>query len=326
MDQDRLLQSFDEIVQGYTEAKYRKRTVYIKHFSLRDHADFDRVYEEHFARAQKRKIHTEKEKLKFCIEQNLWSEQRERDITVLKKTIESLEAGKKRIILPSQLESTITRIKNEKIKLNKMLSERQNVLGFTCEVFASEKLNNYCIFKAFHSDSELSNRLFSKEEYEELEKYELNELTIIYNLHSQNYSDLRIKKIAVSNFFQNYFSLCDENIYVFFCKPIVNLSLYQVRMVSYGRYFKSLLSSNTNIPPDIAQDPEKLVDFIEMSRNREKRMKTNKNDNIGLVGATKEDMQALKGDYEIDDTHEKAKASGKKTLNMRDLLELQKKK
>lgn len=328
MERDGLLQSFNDIVSGCSETKYQNQKVYIKHFSIRDHANFDAIYIKHFDRAKKKKIHTEEEKLEFCIKSGVWTSQKEKDIEVLKRTIDSLESGKKRIILPSQLESTITRIENEKKKLNEILRERSAVLGFTCETFASEKLNNYYIYKSFFLDEELTQPRFEEEEFEELSKNDIILLTYVYNIVSEQFSDLNIKKIAISNFFQNHFYLCDDDIVAFFGKPIIKLTLYQVRLANYGRYFKSILINTENIPPDVAKDPEKLVSYIEMNHSQKKGMNKNKNENIGLVGATKEDLEAIKGkgDYDIDDTHAQAKASGKKSLNMRDLLELQKKK
>ena len=323
METKGLLQSLGDIIKGYSEAKYLKKRVYLKHFSLLDQAEFEKLYDFHYQRAKARNVHTDESMLKFCMESDLWTEQREAEIKTLRKTIESLNFHKKKAILPSQLESTVLRIKNEKKKLNGWLAEKREVLGLTCEVFAEGKMNNHYVHNAFYLDPNFKKKLFSDEDFEELTKEDLFILIAIYNISTKKYDIKEIKKIAISNFFQNYYSLCNDNVVDFFGKPVVELTIYQSRIASYGRYFKSLLSSVENIPNNIAEDPDKLVDYIEMSRNRDSKIGGNQNTNVGVIGATKKDLEALKGEYDVDDTHQKAKASGKKSLNMRDLLNLQ---
>lgn len=325
MDTSALLQILDDIIKGYTETRYNKKPVFVKHFSLFDQAEFEKVYSFHFDRAKK-KIHTEKQRLEICIKEGLWSEEKDKEITVLAKTISSLEDSRKRIILPSQLESTNERIKNEKKKLAKIEADRRETLGFTCEVFASQKMNNFSIYKAFYVDKDFNTPLFDQEEFDELESEDLSVLAYLYTGLSNKYETKNIKRVAISNFFQNYYYLSDDNAVDFMGKPIIQFSIYQVRLLNYGKYFKTLISQTENIPNDIAQDPDKLIDYVEMTKSRDKSMKTNKNRNVGVVGATKSDLESLKGEYDVDDTHEKLQASGKKSLSMRDLLELQEKK
>ena len=101
-------------------------------------------------------------------------------------------------------------------------------------------------------------------------------------------------------FFCNYYYLCDDNPHIFYGKPVVDLTFYQAEMFAFGRYFKNLAQDAKVQPPDeIRNDPDKLIEFYEAKKNADAVMdKANeragdKGGATSLVGATKEDLEAL---------------------------------
>ena len=54
-------------------------------------------------------------------------------------------------------------------------------------------------------------------------------------------------------------------------KPLFKLTFYQIELFGYGRYYKSMIENSDNKPPDeIAQNPEKMVEWFESSKSARK--------------------------------------------------------
>ena len=138
-----------------------------------------------------------------------------------------------------------------------------------------------------------------------------------------------LKRIALADFFTNIFYLCDDNVFNFYGKPVINLTFHQIEIYSYGRYFKSILqNSEDKIPEHIAEDPDKLIEWAESSKNvKDVLEKSSVSDKDGaatsIVGATKEDLAkaGISQDEDVIDLSKKAQEQGGK-LTMEDLMKL----
>ncbi len=108
------------------------------------------------------------------------------------------------------------------------------------------------------------------------------------------------------------------------------MTFYQIETFTYARYFKNLISSAKHQPPnEYYEDPERLIEWIESSKNAEDIMqKSNIDKNtegaIGtsIIGASKDDLQkaGIKNESGISLMDEAVKKGGK--LNMQDMLKL----
>ena len=141
--------------------------------------------------------------------------------------------------------------------------------------------------------------MFTKEEYEELEEVKLMSLIGLYNKSVEKFQSNHLKNISVSGFFTNIFYLCEDNAHVFFGKPLVNLSFYQLELFGYGRYYKSMIQNSEKKPPEhISEDPEKLVEWFESTKSAAETLekseaKAGEHGATSLVGATKDDLKRL---------------------------------
>ena len=123
--------------------------------------------------------------------------------------------------------------------------------------------------------------------------------------------------------------LCENNPYSFFGESIVKLTFYQIELFGYARYYKSLMENSDNKPPEeIAQDPEKLVEWFESAKSAKETLDKSKTAGTegsasSLVGATKADLKRLGLDNpnETINLAKKAAEKGGK-LNMEDLMKL----
>jgi hypothetical protein len=188
------------------------------------------------------------------------------------------------------------------------------------------------MYVSLFKDQSLKEKFFKESDYEDLDNKEIMVLIKNYNEVNGRFNDRNLKKISLAGYFSNIFYLSQDNPHIFYGKPLVELSFYQIELFSYGRYFKSILSNAKTKPPEyLMTDPDKLIEWYEGSKNVDevlnKNSKVAQKDNVAtsIVGATSEDMKrlGLKNDNEsigIDLNKEAAKKGGK--LDMQDLIKL----
>ena len=123
--------------------------------------------------------------------------------------------------------------------------------------------------------------------------------------------------------------MCNDDAYVFYGKPLVQLTFYQIELFGYGRYHKSLIENSEHKPPEeITQDPQKLVEWFQSGKNIKEVL--DKSETAGkegtatsLVGASKQDLKRL-GLDNPNETINLAKKAAEKggRLSMDDLMKL----
>ena len=107
-------------------------------------------------------------------------------------------------------------------------------IGLTCENFATYKVNEYMVRKAFYKDKELKELLYTEEEFDLIDTSELSELMNKFADVHADFRDEQMKLISVCPFFVNIFTLCGENAYAFFSKPIVELTNFKTSLLNAG--------------------------------------------------------------------------------------------
>lgn len=290
-----LRKAFLDICNGYSKMLLDKSVVYIKHLSHKEHIDLDEVEEESLSRAKAAGLPDEKTQLDFLKKEGLWTDKNENEIVQQELFLKQMNDGKKHLILPSILEVHLRQIKEGEEKLQLILLKRKKLIGDTCESLATKIVNEYYIYRSLFKDKDLKNNLFSEEEFNDLSDEELEKITIIYNKSIEYCSEDNIKKIALQDFFLNYFYLIDEDIYSFFGKPVIDLTYYQLKLINYAKYFKGIFSQFPieSIPNDIKKDPDKLVSYVETLKNGKNLLDKQQGKAVGLVGATKKDLEML---------------------------------
>lgn len=312
---------YGQIIVGCTPTKVDNAPAYIKHFSPLEQGELDGGYSAFLENAVSRGLDREKTKLETLFADKLWTEKDETFIEHQQLYIRGLIDTKKNIALPSQVEEQNVLIREAQKVLGDKMQDRNMALGLTAEAFARKKLNELYILKSLFQDRECRTPLFSDEDFDYLDSNQLNDIAAIFNDSMAHCNDNSIKKIALAPFFQNSFTLCDDNIYNFFGKPIITLTFYQSELAGYGRFFKHILSSESKPPAEILADPEKIIDWFNTNKNTEKMMKANNSSNVAVFGATQEDMKQLSKNHGEIVSFEKA-AGGKKTVRGRDFMKM----
>ena len=317
-----------DILRGYSKAHIKKfGHFYFSHLNLFTSEEIDEKKLEYENHAKTRGVPTEEEKLEQLKEDDLWSDARSDEIKDSESVIKSLMVTKTKFVLKADIDNIQKQIEDEEKKLIEALNKKEELLGYTVETYAVKKINEFFIYSTSFIDKELKTKLFTKEDFEELHEQDVQSLVTEYNNVTSCFGDKNMKRIALSGFFLNSFYMCKDNPFTFYGKPVIDLSFNQNELFSLGRYFKNILSELKHDPaPEVMDDPDKLIEMFNVSKNSEKiKEKMSESDATSVVGATKEDLERMG----IVSPHEdgavslsKAAAEKGGSLEMEDLMKL----
>ena len=331
IDKNKIRLLFVDILKGYTEAYYKNNKVYFKHNTSFDSGDIDSKRQDFIRKAKANGLPTEEEKEKYLIAEKLWSEEKNEEIKKIKSYISNLKTTKSKLFRNEEINSINQQINEQNLKLIGLASERKDLLGFTVEDYANKKVNEYYMFNCLFRDKHLNERYFSENEFDELENKDISEIIEIYNAINSSFSEKNLKKISLSSSYLSLYNMCEDNPYYLYGKPIIYLTFYQIEVFSYSKYFRNALSEAKHKPADeLYEDPEKLIDWLESSKNAEEvlnktNVKENKNSEgavgTSIIGAKKEDLAKIGAEEKGLSLHGEALKKGG-TLSMQDLMKL----
>lgn len=324
---------FSEIIKGYSKKNIKDiGTLFFKHINNEDSADIDIYHQQFIDKARNMGLPTEEEQKEYLIKEDLWEEKKDKRITELEKFIANLKTTKSKLFLKAQIDQINNEIDKNDAELKALRYERKDLIGYTVEDYTAKKINEYYMFVSLFKDEDLKERFFKQEDYEELDNKDIMALIKSYNDINSKFNEINFKKISLASYFCNIFYLCKDDPFIFYGKPLVELSFYQIELFSYGRYFKNILSNAKTKPPEyLMKDPEGLIEWFEGSKNVDevlnKNSKITQKDNVAtsIVGATNTDLKRLglkedNKDQGIDLAKEASKKGGK--LDMQDLIKL----
>lgn len=318
---------FIDIINGFSKENFNNQNIYLKHLNIYDSGDVESTKDFFYKKAIREGLPSETDKLKYLYDEKLWSKKEEDEILNIENYINNLKNTKKKLFKSKDLEAINTQIEHEDRKLNSIKLNRKKLIGFTAEDYSIKKSNEHIIFISLYKDCELKNKLFSDLDFRNVEEEELSKLSEIYFKNSIEFSSLNLKKIALLPFYKNLYHLCSDNPYYLYGKRVLDLSFYQIEIFSYSRYFSNIISQSKTPPPDeYFEDPDKLIEWADSSKNADEILNNNKKhaeaDGRSLVGATKEDLKKAG----LDDPNgisifEEAKKRGG-VLSMEDMIKL----
>lgn len=319
---------FSEVLKGFTlvESKnYGK--IQVKHFTNFDSAELDIKNKLFYDKAINQGLPSRNDRIEYLLKENIWTEEKNKEILQVKSMLSGLRNSKSKVFLQAHIDNINTQIGENQKKLADLEFEKEELIGFCAENYASRRINEHYMYNAVLNDK--GEKLFGAEEFEELEENSLVELIGLYNRSTKKFDSNNLKKISLSPFFTNLFYLCENNAHVFFGKPLVNLTFYQIELFGYARYYKSLIdNSETQVPDDVKEDPEKMVEWFDSTKSARETLEKSKNAGqdgsaTSLVGASKQDLKRLGLDNpnETINLAKKAAEKGGK-LNMEDMMKL----
>jgi len=283
---------FSEIIQGYSTVKINNVECYIKHFDVMAESVIENIKNYKFTEGIKRGLLTEENKLDILIKNDLWKEEREKEVIEIKEEITILKSNLKVAYIPSQIKPIREKIDILQESLHKIYLEKSELLGMTAEKYAEKSSSNHYICTSLFKDKFLKNPLFTLEEFNELDTEDLNKIVSIFNESIEILNEINIKRVSCSNVFQNMFSLAESS-YEFLGKPVAFFTFYQTSLLSYGNNYKYILANVPSVPDEFRNDPEKLEELFTSTQNINKMRQKTEGKNIEIFGATPEDLKSL---------------------------------
>jgi hypothetical protein len=282
-----------EIFDGYTDITFQGKTVYIKHFSIRDQRYIHRFYNKYKSIAESKGIPSEKEMLDSLREDGLWSDNDDKKIIDLEQEIEGLQGAKRNSFLPSQKKNIQETINSKKKDLNFLFNKKAELVGKTSERYGSQRSNEEFIRYLIYSDHQCSQHFFTDEQFSNLSENEIEFFIKESDQIGRRLCESNIQHVVLRDFFNMYMSQT-EDVAAFYGKPIIELSVYQLKLAIYARIFYNIFQYHEDIPERMKQDPEAIFDFVERKKNNSNKNYVNTDKGASAVfGATKEDLDAI---------------------------------
>ena len=273
-DNDKLKKIYSSIIRGYSIFYLNNNPCYIKHLSFLDSSDIDSYKQRFFDRAKDEGLPTYSERFNKVVEEKTWTLEKDRKIQEYKDFISNLHHSKTLLPLERDRKLVDKNITEYTILLNQLVIEKEGLIGLTCEKWADRKINEYYVFLTLFKDPELSEKFYNKEEFNDLEQFELDKITRIYNDKMGDFSANNLKRISLVPFFFNIFCLCSDSIKDLFGKPLAYLTFYQIEIIQNAKTFKNILENSKTPPPaEYLKDSDKLLDWFEKSSSTNKLMK-----------------------------------------------------
>ena len=308
-----------EAFDGYTEASLGDSIVYIKHVNIRDQRYLHKYFEKYKDVALKRGLETEAERIKYVLEEKLWEEKDDMKIASLEGEITNLKNTVNQLLLASQREEYNKIILERAEELYELKKSRSEVVGKTAEDYgtgrSSDELLRFLLFK----DKDLTQNLYTEDEFSELEGWEIKQLTDLHLDIQSRLADDKIQKAVLRPFFSMYLSLC-EDAYGFYQKPVTELTIYQLRVVLFGRMFFNIFQHTEDIPDNIRDDPEKLLAYSQSKSSGNTGGIRDDADSSVVFGATNQDVKELGGEKAVSLSEEAKKHGGQ--LDMTQMMRL----
>jgi len=311
-----------EAFDGYTKASFEEKPVYIKHVSIRDQRYLHNYYEKYKEIALSKGLPSEEYQLQYVRDEDIWSDSDELSIENLKFEIKNLKQTARVVFLQSQKEDFLKQVEEKSKELIALQQKRKEIVGQTAETYAEARSGDEILRFLLFKNKELTDHLYSEEEFGELESWQILKLSEIHTEVQKRLTDSTIQKAVLRPFFSMYLSLC-EDVNGFYGKPITELTIYQLRVVLFGRMFHNIFQYTENIPDHIKDDPEKLLSYSESQRNGDKNSGGIKKDSdaSAVFGATNQDLKEIGGTSGGVSLSEEAKKHGG-TLNMEQMMRL----
>ena len=319
---------FAEVIKGFSFAEVPPYgEVKIRHLTNLDSAGIDLIKQKYYSKAKKRGLPTVKERLEDLNHLGHWTSNEENYLKEQKSFLDNLYQTRSQLFLERDKKDVNKKIRLTEKNIYESSMKKAELLGLTCELYSDKKVSEYYI--AFSLRNKDGDFLLQTEGGEvqlgDMETREFESVKEIYSQKMSIFNSTNLKRVAVSPFFLNFYSLCDKNPQVFYGKPIVELTFHQAELATYAKSFMSLVENAKNQAPDyLFEDPDALLQYYEGQRTGEELAdKGQDKDGSTIVGATKEEMEKIgvKKDKNSTDLAKEAASKGG-SLSMQELMKL----
>lgn len=257
-----------DICNGFSEISC-PFSKYYKHLSPIEISCIDEYYKEMILSYSEKGALKEKELLDLKIKNGEWTIDKEEKIDFFLKNIALMTEKRNKAAIPSQMESIDEIINTYKNDCSKLESEKSNLLRLSAESLALSAKIEYIIYSSFFNDKDCIENSFSLDEVIDFSIDELIELLNIHKYVNEHISIKNIKKISIKNSLRDSIkhSLGIES---FFGKKGYELSVPQIYLFDYAKYFQKILENIDHSYIDDIEDPNNIEDAYIFYINKDK--------------------------------------------------------
>lgn len=285
----KLKKIYSEIVRGFSLVKMEETPCYLKHPSTIESAEQEYLHEEFLQEALNSGIPTEEEREKYLISVGLWSEQENNEIITWKEFIKTATITKSKLMLKRDIDEMAKQLHDAEITLLSLEMQKKDRIGFTAEYFANSRFNSHLILDSFFYDKAFKEKVFADSDVDETKVYDVLKL---YTDTLASFREENLKKIAIQPFFMNCFYLCNDDVWKYYGKPIIDLTIFQISLYSIGSHYKKVLADYQGQPTEEElENPDLLVEKHQQKKNIDQTLGPESEKAQSIVGMTKEDRK-----------------------------------
>jgi hypothetical protein len=259
-----------DICRGYSET-FLKKKVYLKHFGSIDYALIDDYTFKSIDKYKQKGALSKEDLIKKKIEENLWSEDKDKQIKSLENNIQIMFSRRSKALFESQIEEIDSIIKDYENKYYSLLNQRESLLRLSAETLANSSITEFIIHLSFYKDEHLQNKFFDLEEVIDFDDDELYETINCYKDSIERFNLKNIKKVSlnrkIADFIKN-----SSNAESFFGRSGYLITQNQITLFENCKYFLSLLEHIKDITDEERQDPDEVekIFIAQMNAKKEK--------------------------------------------------------
>lgn len=248
-----------------------KKKVYLKHFGSLDYALIDDYTFKSIEKYKQKGALSKEDLIKKKIEENLWSEDKDKEIKSLENNIQIMFTRRSKALLETQIEDIDSIIKEYEKKYHSLLSQRESLLRLSAETLANSPITEFIIHLSFYKDEQLQRKCFDLEEVIDFDDEELYETISCYRNSIDRFNLKNIKRVSlnrkISDFIKN-----SSNAESFFGRSGYLITQNQITLFENCKYFLSLLEHIKDITDEERQDPEEIEKlFIAQTNNKKEK-------------------------------------------------------
>jgi hypothetical protein len=248
-----------------------KKKVYLKHFGSLDYALIDDYTFKSIEKYKQKGALSKEDLIKKKIEENLWSEEKDKEIKSLENNIQLMFNRRSKALLETQIEDIDSVIKDYENKYYSLINKRESLLRLSAETLANSPITEFIIHLSFYQDEHLQKKCFDLEEVIDFDDDELYETINCYKNTIETFSLKNIRKVSlnkkIADFIKN-----SSNVESFFGRSGYLITQNQITLFENCKYFLSLLERIKDITDEERQDPDEVekIFIAQMNAKKEK--------------------------------------------------------
>jgi len=251
---DDLRIAYSDILYGWTYSETYK--CYVKHLTDKDYSDLVRQKNTFFNEKVRDGVPTEKQKIEEALLVGSWTEADEDELLSYELQISDNTKRLDKLIVQGQREALEAILNEIREKLSAKKAEKYKYTTPNANFYALKYFTEILPWNSFFKDRDFNERLYTKEEFDNLEEEDISILNYELNYINSKYNDEVIRKLSVLPMVINPMTYCKKNIYNFLGKPIVEYTQFQMELLARTMRNINILENAEKDPPLINETTE----------------------------------------------------------------------